>query len=181
MFWALRETSVDMLACLLLRVILDARRQRLPAVAINYFGKGVGSRGWERKPGREDLTFGSCWMSCCYLPSQLHACLPCLALPCHATLFFSLLLISFSLLHQFPWRTDGRMTKFFPFFATVNLLLVRPQTLEQASALLRGSVCLARRNHCCRLCIPASNQYSMLALLSVPPPHLHGGGNVEFR
>lgn len=100
MFWALRETSVDMLACLLLRVILDARRQRLPAVAINYFGKGVGSRGWERKPGREDLTFGSCWMSCCYLPSQLHACLPCLALPCLAMpcfsfLFFLLLFLFF--------------------------------------------------------------------------------------
>lgn len=76
-------------------------------------------------------------MSCCYLPSQLHACLLCLAMPCLAFPFFLSLFFPL-LLHQFPWRTDGRMTKFFPcFFATCKLAFgAAPNT--------RDSVCLLR-------------------------------------
>lgn len=55
------------------------------------------------------------------------------------------------------------MTKFFPcFLQLVNLLLVRPQTLlEKASASCVVLVCLARRNHCCRLCVPALNSTAL--------------------
>lgn len=77
-----------------------------------FWERRGGPGGQERKRGREDLIWGRCWMSCCYLPSQLHACLHCLALPhlalpCHAFLVFSL--FSLVLLFFFINSPGGRM------------------------------------------------------------------------
>lgn len=106
--------------------------QRSPSAILGkVWGPGIGKKA---RAGRLDF-----WelLDVVLLLAFAIACLftlPCLALPCHALPFFSFSLSfpSQFFLHQFPWRTNGRMTKFFPCFATVNLLLVRPPNIRES-------------------------------------------------
>lgn len=130
-FAALRGTSID-IACLRVRVILDAWDTLVPAGTRHQrllgkeWGPGIGKRAKAGRSGLLELLD----VVCCYLPSQLHACLLCLTLPCLVFLF------SFYLFF-FIDAPGGRMEGWpssFHVLQLVHLLLPRPQTLEKASS-----------------------------------------------
>lgn len=111
-----RRTSIDKLACLLMRVNLDAwenleRTSGESSSAI--LGKARGPQDIEGRRGREDLTWGVVGRRAFTFSSQLHACLPlpCLAMPCFAFLKTP----SFSS-YQFPggmdWKDDQVLSMF---------------------------------------------------------------------